>query len=253
MANGKVLYLGDTGAKQAAAYLSGVMHHAGIAFDYFPSDFKMTDDVLARDYAAIILSDYAADNFTDAQAKKIVERVRSGMGLLMLGGWESYKGTGGNYDQSPIADVLPVIVSDKDDRVNSFCPYYVEIVAEHDILDGLPFEASPPAVGGFNRFEAKDNDEVAILLVSRRLFCALLEEGYQFDLAEEVDPMLVVAEGDGGRVACFASDVAPHWIGGMVDWGNERVRAQADGAGEVEVGNWYAEFFAKLVKWTAQL
>ena len=54
-----------------------------------------------------------------------------------------------------------------------------------------------------------------------------------------------------GRVAAFATDVAPHWVGGLVDWGDRIITAQAPGANEVEIGNWYAELLANMVGWTA--
>ena len=62
-------------------------------------------------------------------------------------------------------------------------------------------------------------------------------------------PLLVVSDSGSSRSAAFASDVAPHWVGPLVDWGDARINAQAPGAGEIEVGNWYAQFFANLINW----
>ena len=62
--------------------------------------------------------------------------------------------------------------------------------------------------------------------------------------------MLVVGQFGRGRSAAFASDAAPHWVGGLVDWGAKRIAAHAKGGGQVEVGNHYAELFARLVRWT---
>ena len=53
-----------------------------------------------------------------------------------------------------------------------------------------------------------------------------------------------------GRTAAFTSDVAPHWVGGLVDWGPERVGTQAPEANDIEVGSHYAEFFTRLIRWT---
>jgi hypothetical protein len=52
-------------------------------------------------------------------------------------------------------------------------------------------------------------------------------------------------------VCAMATDAAPHWVGGLVDWGESRVEAQADGAEAIEVGNWYAELFSNIIKWNA--
>ena len=69
--------------------------------------------------------------------------------------------------------------------------------------------------------------------------------------AEQV-PMLVVGKHGRGRTAAFASDVAPHWVGGFVDWGVERV-TESIGDGGIEVGADYAAFWRNLVRWTAQM
>jgi hypothetical protein len=50
----------------------------------------------------------------------------------------------------------------------------------------------------------------------------------------------------------LATDVAPHWVGGFVDWGDQRV-AQAVANDGIEVGNWYARFFRNLLVWTGNL
>jgi hypothetical protein len=39
-------------------------------------------------------------------------------------------------------------------------------------------------------------------------------------------------------------DVAPHWVGGLVDWGRKRISAQSKEATAVEVGEYYATLFA---------
>ncbi|MBT8336784.1 MAG: hypothetical protein KJO11_09285 [Gemmatimonadetes bacterium] len=131
---------------------------------------------------------------------------------------------------------------------------------DHPILAGLPF-ARPPSIGGYNRVRAKHGAKV---LLSARCFAVEVRRrdessglggddasdlDYTFTPGER-DPLLVVGHFGRGRVAAFTSDVAPHWVGGLVDWGPERVRAQAPGADEIEVGSHYAEFFTRLVRWT---
>ena len=65
------------------------------------------------------------------------------------------------------------------------------------------------------------------------------------------DPLLVLGNFSQGRVCALATDVAPHWATGLVDWGDARIKAHATYASPVEVGNWYVEFFANILKWTA--
>jgi hypothetical protein len=48
----------------------------------------------------------------------------------------------------------------------------------------------------------------------------------------------------------LATDVAPHWVGGLVDWGAQRLAACAPGSVAIEVGSDYAELLARLVRWT---
>ena len=42
-----------------------------------------------------------------------------------------------------------------------------------------------------------------------------------------------------GRTAALATDVAPHWVGGLVDWGDQRITQKVT-EDSIEVGNWYA-------------
>ena len=67
---------------------------------------------------------------------------------------------------------------------------------------------------------------------------------FRFTRGEE-SPLLVVGQHGRGRVAALATDVAPHWVGGLVDWGDRRITQEVAG-GFVEIGNWYAQFFRNL-------
>ncbi len=120
MTTKRVLYLGDTSLQTAAAYLAGVMHYYDIDFCYRDSSTQFSDDLLEQGYALIIISDYAAHNFTAAQLETVVEKVQSGaMALWMIGGWETYVGLGGDYHKTILADLLPLRMEESDDRVNS--------------------------------------------------------------------------------------------------------------------------------------
>jgi uncharacterized membrane protein len=251
MTGKSILYLGDTSLSTAASYLAGVMNLAGLPFDYIPSDERLGMDVLNRHYAAVIISDYMASQFSAGQLDAIADRVCDGMGLLMIGGWESFSGTEPDYLSSPLSEVLPVILANCDDRVNCSSPCLVKKVSAHEIVDDLPFERHVPSVGGFNRFQAKPM--ATVVLESQQMKVCMENGHFRMELLDQRDPLLVVGSHGSGRVAAFASDVAPHWVGGFVDWGNERVVGTASGASTVEVGNWYAGFFTQLVKWTANL
>ena len=108
----------------------------------------------------------------------------------------------------------------------------------------------PPGIGGFNRFAAKADS--ATLLETQRYCVSRVDEELAFEPAER-EPLLVVGTHGRGRVAALATDVAPHWVGGLVDWGPSRVAAQAPGAEAIEVGNLYSQFFWQLLQWTGNL
>jgi uncharacterized membrane protein len=55
-----------------------------------------------------------------------------------------------------------------------------------------------------------------------------------------------------GRTAAFASDAAPHWFGGFVDWGEKRISCSVAGA-DVEFGAFYAVFFNNLIRWIGRM
>ena len=160
------LYLGDTKLDQAASYLAGVLAYYDVSFDYLASDERFESSLLNNSYKAIIISDYPAANFSEAQISGIVERVKNGTGLLMIGGWESFTGLDGRYNETSLKDVLPVIMQDSDDRINYSGPCLVEKNCEHEIVAGLAFGSDAPVIGGFNEFKAKQGSTT--ILSSRR-------------------------------------------------------------------------------------
>lgn len=241
-----VLYLGDTSLGSAAGYLAGVMTHSGIGFDYHASDETFCDAWLSPECQGVILSDYPSVNFDAAQVQRLVEEVQAGMGLLMIGGWESFTGLGGDYHRTGLRDVLPVMMQETDDRMNNSGPCVVVRDIDHPTVAELPFDEDAPVVGGFNRVCAKGH---ALTVLSVHTFGAVANgESVEFSPAETF-PLLVLGRCGRGQVAAFTSDVAPHWVGGLVDWGKDRIQAQAPGAGPVEVGSHYARFFANIVRW----
>lgn len=247
----RILYCGDTSLDGAAAYLAGLMTSWGWDFTYVPSDQRLSDSELEAEYSLFIFSDYPAAQAESSLQGRIVERVQGGAGLLMIGGWESYHGIGGNWNGTPVANALPVEISNEDDRRNCDQPVFVQPTGvAHPISDGLPWSERPPLIGGFNQFSPKAGGQT--LLQSMR-FEASFAGATPCLEPSSTAPLLVTGSHGDGRTAALATDVAPHWIGPMVDWGTERITAGADGAGDVEVGNLYAAFFKNLLSWTAKL
>ncbi len=243
----KICYLGDGRLDGAASYLAGIMLHAGLDFDHVASD-QPPPDAEAGAYALYVVSDYPAANFGAEKMARVARCVEQGAGLLMIGGWESFHGRLGEYHQSPLAAALPVVMQSSDDRRNFAQPCLLNKTADHAILAGLPWD-EPPGVGGLNAFAAKPAAET---LLTAATFAAG-RAGGQFHFSPgERWPLLVVGRHGRGRTAAFAANVAPHWVGGLVDWGDRRVVQDIPG-GFIEVGNWYAQFFQNLLVWTGRL
>ena len=231
-----ILYLGDDTIETSAAYLCGAMDHLGHDFVHVSSDDARIDSF---DFDLFVLSDFPARTLGMENSERIVEKVEGGSGLLMIGGWESFHGSDGNYDSNPIGDILPVLIEDRDDRVNSAHPAVVRRVATHPAIGSLEFDPSP-SIAGFNRVTSKSESQ-EVLVVERYL--ATREDG--FSLIDR-NPLLVCGLAGRGRTAALMTDVAPHWVGGLVDWGESRIEIDRFG---VDVGDRYIDLLGSLLGW----
>jgi uncharacterized membrane protein len=178
-------------------------------------------------YDVIVISDAPADSFLlhpDTLAGKkmpnrlavIGDYVRAGGGFAMIGGWMSFGGFHGkaHYAYSPLASLLPVEIDRNDDRMETPEGVHPEPRQPgHPVLAGL--SADWPDMLGYNRFVARSGQT---LLTFR----------------ETGDPALVVDTVGKGRVACFASDLQPHW-------GSPRFQAWEG----------YTAFWVNLMRWLA--
>ena len=239
-AKNEVLYCGDATLETGACYLGGVMTLTGIGFDYVEMEAPFPAGHLERHYKLIILSDYPSRNFPAGAMKKMARKVEQGASLLMIGGWESFHGLLGGYQTSDLVPVLPVECLPQDDRLNWCQGLVPEVVSPHSILKGLPWD-EPPMVCGCNRVKPKSDAKIILRL--RRL---QIKNG-NLSLEKESLPLLVLGTYGKGKTGAVTTDFAPHWVGGMVDWGNERVTAQAAGGKKIEVGNHYVSFIRNLL------
>jgi hypothetical protein len=244
-----VLYLGDTSLQGAASYLAGLITHWDWTLRYVPSHVPAVPELFDEPRSLVVLSDYPSVRLSPSLQQRLVQLVEAGAGLLMIGGWESFHGCGGDWDRTTVAAALPVEISPTDDRVNCDQPALVRCVREHPTVRDLPWDTRPPCLGGFNRF--RPQAEAQVILETQRFRALRDGENFRFEPVGR-DPLLAVGTYGQGRVAALATDVAPHWVGGWVDWGERRVTAQAPGAETVEVGDLYAQFFQQLLAWTAQ-
>lgn len=247
-----ILYCGDTSLDSAASYLAGLMTHFGWTFDYVPSPVRLSRELIEKPHALLILSDYPAAQFDPSLQQIALDQVEQGMGLLMIGGWESFHGFGGDWDRTPIGERLPVQISPADDRTNFDQPALLHPTDWQRPLWELPWAERPPTIGGLNRVLARPGSQVLLSVTSFQPQFRDLGTSLNWNETSTF-PALVVEERGLSRTAVFASDVAPHWVGGFVDWGSKRVTAQAAGASAIEVGSDYAQFWRRLLSWTGRL
>ena len=250
-----VLYCGDGTLEGAASYLTAIMYHFGIHFDHVPPDRtidesfgRFVDSAERSSRSLIVLSDYPSDAIDGGIQGRIADLVAGGCGLLMIGGWSSFHGVDGNYDGTRIGELLPVEIATGDDRLNTSSPCLVVKEMDHPIIDGLPL-GKPPSVAGLNRVSARKN--AATVLSAAIIDTELSEQGEIRTAERERLPLLVVGSHRKGRTAVYASDVAPHWAGGFIDWGETRIQS-GSGSAMVEVGLAYATFFRNLLLWTSE-
>lgn len=110
----------------------------------------------------------------------------------MIGGYLSFSGIEGKagYPRTALADVLPVVMMDGDDRREAPEGVSVEIVEpRHPAVKGLP--SAWPRFLGYNRLRPRP-DATVIARAGEDVFLAAGEYGK-------------------GRTLAFASDCGPHW------------------------------------------
>ena len=228
----KVLLAGETWISEATHYkgfdsFTSVTFHSG-ADDYIaalgahgitvehmaahdvPQDFPSSTEQLSE-YDVIVLSDIGANSFqlppeTWLEGKASPDRlaalaqwVHDGGALMMAGGYLSFQGfqARANFARSQLAPVLPVTMSDFDDRIEVSAGAAVAGV-EGSELGGL-ISPNAPALLGYNRVEAKADATVHAMVGD--------------------DVLIATGHYGAGRTLVWTSDIGPHWCPQpFVDW-----------------------------------
>ncbi|MCK4813324.1 MAG: hypothetical protein KAT14_05235 [Candidatus Marinimicrobia bacterium] len=240
----KILFCGDDNIDLAAIYLSSILYAEGYDFDYIPSALQFPHELDINSYDLIIFSDYSRTQSTNKQLLAVKRYIENGGSFLMIGGWESFTGLNIEYKNSPIEDVLPVFLQDTDDCIN----YDQGIIVmqgkeKHPINRGLDWER-PGIIGGYNAFIQKPGTELCLLGV--KMHISNNQDAIQIQFCEEDIPLLVIGNAEKGKVGALAFDLAPHWIGGFIDWGKQRKRINFNN-GFIEVGDMYYRFVKNLI------
>lgn len=197
----------DSSYHEGGTELIQALRDGGVGVEYQPSHiaadrFPFDIDEL-RGFDAVILSDIGANTLllpqrtfalSHASANRLdllKTYVEGGGALLMIGGYLTFQGiqAKGNWHDTPVEDVLPVVFSQTDDRREQ--PQGVTPTVSngaHPVMRGLE---EWPKFLGYNRAMLRSD---AILLASIG-----------------ADPFIAVRSVGRGRTAIFASDCGPHW------------------------------------------
>lgn len=164
-------------------------------------------------YDVYIIGDLDSSALSDADWKKLADRVEQGAGLMMLGGFHSF-GPGG-YQRTALGDVLPVEMG-RFERQNFGEPISKDLHvagplkmtpteplgARHSILRLAPGAENAqtwselPPLEGANRFSGV-----------KRLATVLADAGPPSN-----QPLLVAGGYGNGRTLAFAADSTWHWV-----------------------------------------
>lgn len=239
----RVLFLGESPLSGPARYLAGVLTWAGIPYDHRQNGASIPPSLIKHHYDCFVLSDYQHDGFSKHAEGWLCEEVRKGTGFLMIGGWASFTGLVGGYSGTLIEKLLPVRCVTPDDRVNYAGGSVVVRQNSHPVLSRLSWNPSP-MVCGYHRVHTKPGTETVLSLRDVRIPSGR-------PILGAPHPLLVLGAAGQGRTGAFMTDCAPHWCGGLVDWGPRRVTVRVAPGVSVEVGDHYLRFFKQLVCWLA--
>ena len=241
----RILYAGDSSVGGTANYLLGVLRWLSARVQHVSPSSTLTPNLLRHRYDAVILSDFPSRHAPDRSQALIAQHVQQGTGLLMVGGWASFSGPSGGWRGSRIEQLLPVRCLARDDRVQWAGGALIVPERRHSMFRSLSFD-DPPVICGFNAVRPTPASHV--LLRAHRL---VTRNGHpaSVTLASSGEPILVIHADPSLRTAALTTDLAPHWCGGLVDWGRTRIRLPVYNHHRIEVGDRYVRWVAALIRW----
>ncbi|MCM8776308.1 MAG: glutamine amidotransferase [Candidatus Omnitrophica bacterium] len=241
----KVLYAGDSPVGGSANYLLAILKFVKARVTHLPPAQKLKPSLLKSHFDVIVLSDYPKRQVPRASEKAVVKQVDDGAGFLMAGGWASFSGPAGKWHGSLIeGQVLPVVCSPGDDRVTFPGGAHLVLKQKHAVLDLISLTPSPAIIGINEVYPKMDG---SVLITTRKI----VSVRSQLVLDPTEYPLLVVSRDSKKRVAAFCTDLAPHWCGGLVDWGNRHIRLSVNPRIHIAVGDTYVHFLSSLLLWLA--
>jgi uncharacterized membrane protein len=174
----------------------------GLELRSIPADRETLDT-----FSVFILGDLDSTFLRPEQQRLLVDRVRAGAGLVMLGGYHSL-GPGG-YAGTAVGEILPAVLGPREigQLTEPFLPRLTPEGVRHPIFGGIagffpsgvsptPAESGLPPLEGCTRIEAARPD-ASVLAVCPAVSPAM--------------PVLAVRTVDRGRTAVFTGDTTRRW------------------------------------------
>ena len=125
-------------------------------------------------------------------------------------------------------------------------------VARHPLLRSLSFRPLP-VICGLNDVRPRAHGLVVLQAKKLDSHSDLSGRSPHAQLATSGYPLLVIDDDPHKRIAAFATDLAPHWCGGLVDWGTRRVTLPVTKQIHIEVGDRYVQLVSSLLHWLARV
>lgn len=240
----KVLYAGDSPVGGPANYLLGILRFMGVSVLHIPPGKSMSPGILKKHYHVFIFSDFSKEHLPTSSEKLIAGQVKKGSGLLMIGGWGSFSGPFGGWRGSLLERLLPVTCLSTDDRKNFPRGALMQCEDKHPFTQKIILKKSP-CILGINKVIPKVESRTALSVRE------VVGANDKLSLNKKAYPFLVFSGYPGLRSAALCTDLAPHWCGGLVDWGLRRKVLPVEGRIKIEVGETYIQFVSSLIGWLA--
>lgn len=228
----EILFIGET-AEGSAEYLQDSLLFYKHNVTHIQSNEKIHS--IKKQYDIIIISDYPAKYINNQISQKIIEQVKNGSRFIMLGGWSSFNGLGKNYYDHPLSKILPVHLKKDDDRNN--VSQGLILLPDKKLNNKINLNWSkPPIICGYNKTQPKKNSSILVWMRP------IHSNGNSISLSQPI-PLLVKQKYGLGITLALMTDVAPHWCGGLVDWGKRRIKLK-----HVEIGDMFLKFIRFLLE-----
>lgn len=198
----------------------------GMKLNSIPSDKETLDG-----FDVFLIGDLDSSYLSTEQQERILDRIRDGAGLMMLGGYHTL-GPGG-YELTPLGRILPVQLGGRDigQITESFLPELTPEGVRHPIFTNIA-DYFPTTTGGAKQPGLPNLDGCTRVAAPKPGATVLAT----CPVEENKPPVLAVGRVDSGRVAIFTGDTTRKWQQGPRAAGQESP---------------YLRFWGQTIRWLA--